>query len=462
MKTSFTYKLFFAILITVVFAVVLVSTATRISFTHGFLGYVNDLAVEHMEMVRARAEQIYSEHGNWDFIRKDEHVWFYLLRSTAEQKAHEEHMPNSSIPASDLTGAFLRMGLIDAQHQWVAGYRNINDSMLKRPIQVNGQTVGWIVLASFQSVTGTGNERFQQDQNRTILLASLIAVVLAGLIAYWLARALLAPMKNVTHATHQLAAGHYETRVSVSSRDEIRQLASDFNHLARTLQRNEHVRRNFMAEISHELRTPLAILRGEIDAMSDGIREITPKALASLQAEVAMLSQLVDDLYDLSLSDAGALTYRFQQLDLCPILGLCIDSAQARLSSQEVRLRVHMPECAILINGDEARLQQLFHNLLENSLRYTHQGGSIEITARIAANHITIDWQDSDPGVSDALLPHLFERFFRGVNTSWPGNRGAGLGLAICRNIVEAHGGTVDAKHSPLGGLWIAITFPSL
>lgn len=460
MKIGITRKLFLAVLATVIFAVMVVGMATRWSFTRGFLGYLNELAVERMEFVTARVGQAYAQQGNWDFMRDKPDAWFGLLRPVVGQELAAGALPGSHLPTSDLTGAFLRLGLVDAQQQWVAGYREIDNSMQRRPVMVNGQTVGWVALASFQSVTDTGNLRFQEDQFRAVLLASVIAVALAALIALWLARTLLAPVRRVAEATHHLAAGRYETRVTVASRDEVGQLATDFNHLAQTLQRNENMRRDFMADVSHELRTPLTVLRGELEAIEDGVRAVTPAALHSLQSEVATLSQLVDDLYELSLSDAGALAYRLHELDLRTASTLAVDSMRLRFAQQDVRIELHLPERALSVNADEARLQQLFHNLLENSLRYTDSGGLLRIGVQETADWLQIDFQDSAPGVAAEMLPRLFERFFRSEGSRNRATGGAGLGLAICRNIAEAHGGTIEALAAPLGGLWIAIRLP--
>jgi two-component system, OmpR family, sensor histidine kinase BaeS len=460
MNIGITRKLFLAVLATVIFAVMIVGVATRWSFNRGFLGYLNELAVERMEFVTARVGQAYAEHGNWDFMRDQPEVWFGLLRPVVGQELTTDALPGSNFPTSDLTGAFLRLGLVDAQQQWVAGYREIDVSMQRRPVMVNGNTVGWVILASFQSVTDAGNLRFQENQFRAILLASLIAVALAALIALWLARTLLAPVRRVAEATHHLAAGRYETRVNVASHDEVGQLAADFNHLAQTLQRNESVRRDFMADVSHELRTPLAVLRGELEAIEDGVRAVTPTALHSLQNEVATLSQLVDDLYELSLSDAGALAYRLHELDLGELLTLAVDSMRIRFAQQELRIELQLPSRALLVNADEARLRQLFHNVLENSLRYTDSGGQLRIGVQETTDWLQVDFQDSAPGVAAEMLPRLFERFFRSEGSRSRSTGGAGIGLAICRNIAEAHGGTIEALASPFGGLWIAVRLP--
>jgi len=460
MKIGITRKLFLAVLATVIFAVMVVGVATGWSFNRGFLGYLNELAVERMEFVTARVSQAYAQQGNWDFMRDKPDAWFGLLRPVVGQELTTDTPLGSKLPTSDLTGAFLRLGVVDAQQQWVAGYREIDMSMQRRPVMVNGDTVGWVILASFQSVTDTGNLRFQENQFRAVLLACVIAVALSALIALWLARTLLAPVRRVADATHHLAAGRYETRVTVDSHDEVGQLAADFNHLAQTLQRNESVRRDFMADVSHELRTPLAVLRGELEAIEDGVRAVTSTTLHSLQSEVTTLSQLVDDLYELSLSDAGALAYRLHELDLSGLLASVVDSMRMRFAQQDLRIELHLPGRALPVNADQARLQQLFHNVLENSLRYTDSGGQLRVTVLETADWFQIDFQDSAPGVAVEMLPRLFERFFRSEGSRSRSTGGAGLGLAICRNIAEAHGGTIAALASPLGGLWIAVRLP--
>jgi len=268
------------------------------------------------------------------------------------------------------------------------------------------------------------------------------------------ARRLLAPVRRVAAATHRLAAGDYGERVAVDSRDEVGQLARDFNRLAHTLERNEQMRRAFMADVSHELRTPLSVLRGELEALEDG------ESLHSLQTEVAMLGQLVDDLYELSLADVGALTYRKSALDVAEQLRIAVAMFRERLAERRIDLELQLPERPLPVFADAGRLQQLFGNLLENSLRYTHAGGRLRIVAQEAAEAVSIDFLDSAPGVDERHLPRLFERFYRGEASRSRTSGGAGLGLAICLSIVEAHGGSLSARPSPLGGLWLNIALP--
>jgi two-component system, OmpR family, sensor histidine kinase BaeS len=248
--------------------------------------------------------------------------------------------------------------------------------------------------------------------------------------------------------------------VPVTSGDELGRLASDFNALALTLEKNEQARRSWLADISHELRTPLAILRGEIEALEDGLRQPTPEAIRSLHGEVMRLGRLVDDLQQLALSDLGALTYRKEELDLVPLLAAVIDSYRPELVRNGLQLHVELPRLPVTVFADGERLRQLFANLLDNALKYTDGDGQVEVRLAEEGGQAKIDICDSAPTVAAQELERLFERFYRVEGSRNRASGGAGLGLAICRNIVEAHDGSISARESSLGGLWLEISLP--
>jgi two-component system sensor histidine kinase BaeS len=460
MKISITTKLFLAVLATAVLAVVAMGAASRWNFERGFVGYLNEQGVERLDAVLPNAIAAYRQHGSWDFLREGPGPWFEIMRPAPSASGERFEPGRTPPPVSDLTGAMLRIGLLDTDRRVIAGFREVRRGSAERAVVVDGKTVGWVVMAPFQNVSEAGDQRFQQNQARASWVIGGLCVLLAAGIAWWIARVLLAPVKRVAGATHRLAAGDYESRVAVSSNDEVGQLARDFNSLAHTLQRNEQMRREFMADVSHELRTPLGVLHGELEAMEDGVRRLDAQAVRSLQHEVGMLNQLVTDLYDLSLADVGALTYRKTDADLRELLEPGIDAFRERLAAAGLRLELALPAQPLMVFADERRLQQLFSNLVLNSCRYTDAGGVLRIAAREEGGVIAIDLMDSAPGVDAALLPRLFERFFRGEGSRNRASGGAGLGLSICRSIVEAHGGTIEAKASPLGGVWVAVRLP--
>jgi two-component system sensor histidine kinase BaeS len=311
-----------------------------------------------------------------------------------------------------------------------------------------------------QPAPAAAPRRFQHAQNRATLATAALALVLAALIAWWVAGELIAPVRRVAQATHRLAAGHHDVRVLEQGHDEIGQLARDFNHLAHTLERNEALRRELVADVSHELRTPLAVLRGELEALEDGIRPLDQAAVASLQGEVGRLGALVDDLFELALSDAGALSYRMAPLDLGALLQRAVETHRPRMEAAGLALELSVPQVPLPLQGDEARLLQLMDNLLENSRRYTDALGRVRVDVQPRPEAVVLNVHDSAPGLPAALLPRLFERFFRAEGSRNRDTGGAGLGLAICRNIVLAHGGQIEAQASGLGGVWIQVTLP--
>jgi two-component system sensor histidine kinase BaeS len=458
MKLSISTKLFVAVLAGVLLVILSMGLATSWSFGRGFLGYINEQALERMTTVVPRLANAYQREGNWDFLRNRPDRWFEVMRPDPG----EERVTNDlrTPLASDLTGALFRIALLDKDKKRVTGYTKIADDALALPIIVAGETVGWLAVTPFQSVTEAGGERFQQYQVRTSLVMGLFSLLLAMLIAWWIARTLLEPVKRVAAATHRLASGDYSSRVVVASSDEVGQLARDFNQLAYTLERNEKMRREFMADVSHELRTPLSVLRGELEAIEDGVRTLDQHSMKSLQGEVFMLSKLVDDLYELSLADVGALTYRKSPCMLNHVLETSLAMYQERINARHLHLDLVLTRQPVEVLADANRLQQLFSNLLENAVRYTDVNGTLRISIGVDRDTVRVDILDSGPGVSASQLPRLFERFYRGEASRNREHGGAGLGLAICRSIAHAHDGSLEAAHSPLGGLWLTLCLP--
>ncbi len=458
MKLSLTTRLFAAVLSTAMAVALAMGVATHVNLNRDFLGYLNEQAVNRLELAQVSVTAGYRENGrSWDFLREKPELWGRLLRP----RVPEADAPAVKTSPAELTGATRRFTLLDAERQRIAGFTQPSPDAVERPIMVDGLTVGWVVLTPFESVSSGAEKRFADAQKRSAWAVGGAAVLLAAGVAFWVSRRLLRPVRRVAAASHRLAAGAYDTRVPVSgSHDEIGQLSQDFNHLALTLQRNEAMRREFMADVSHELRTPLGVLHGELEALEDGVRRLDGQALRSLQGEVATLHKLVDDLYELSLADVGALSYRKVDLDLRELIGATAGAFRERIQGSGLALQLALPEQPLPAFGDERRLRQLFSNLLENSCRYTDAGGTLRITARREGTRAVIDVQDSAPGVLPEQLPRLFERFFRAEGSRSRRSGGAGLGLSICQRIVEAHDGRIEARPAPLGGLWMRVELP--
>jgi two-component system sensor histidine kinase BaeS len=286
-------------------------------------------------------------------------------------------------------------------------------------------------------------------------LGMLAAALLLGAgLSQWLS----GRIHGLAAATASLIQGNYDVRLRPAGNDELARLASDFNILAETLAAARQARKQWIADIAHELRTPLSILRGEIEALQDGVRPLTQAAVTSLANEAARLARLVEDLHTLSLSDLGALSYHKEPVDLAEIAAETIQAQRRVAQEKGLRLELHLEEGAMIV-GDADRLSQVFGNLLQNSLRYTDPCGAISVSIH-HDDSVRVVWEDSAPGVPDEDLVRLTERLYRVEGSRNRASGGSGLGLAIARAIVEAHGGTLAANASPLGGLRIELKFP--
>ncbi|HDT6531579.1 two-component system sensor histidine kinase BaeS [Raoultella ornithinolytica] len=492
-RPGITGKLFLAILATCIVLLISMHWAVRISFERGFIDYIKRGNEQRLTMLGDALSEQYALHGNWKFLRNNDRFIFQLLKSfdrdnddrfPGGRKTNAGGTPDGRLdigppdtdgpppdgpppdgprgPGPDMPphGWRTLFWVVDQKGRVLVGPRErVPEDGSRRNIVVNGVSVGAVIASPVERLTRNTDINFDRQQKRTSWLIVALSTILAALATFPLARGLLAPVKRLVEGTHRLAAGDFTTRVAVSSSDELGRLAQDFNQLASTLERNQQMRRDLMADISHELRTPLAVLRGELEAIQDGVRKFTPDSVTSLQAEVATLTKLVDDLHQLSMSDEGALAYQKTFVDIITLLEVAAGAFRERFASRGLTIAVSLPENATVF-GDGDRLMQLFNNLLENSLRYTDSGGRLLISASQTGRRIILDFADSGPGVSDQQLERLCERFYRAEGSRNRASGGSGLGLAICVNIVAAHGGTLRADHSPFGGVSIKVELP--
>lgn len=362
----------------------------------------------------------------------------------------------------DLLNFQTRVLLLTTDGKLVIGNPAVPRDSPSVAVKSRGQIVGQLLLAPLPELQSDADLSFARSQTRHTLIAAAIVLTCSLLLAWLLARWLLNPIRALSAGSQRLAAGDYRSRIEVQRGDEFGVLAEDFNRLADALERNQQARRDWGADIAHELRTPLSILRGEIQALQDGVRPVSADALASLQSECDRLTALVNDLYQLALSDAGALEYRFVDIDLGAVIMEAADEHRRTLLDAGLTLTIESLPTNMRVRADERRLSQLLGNLLVNARRYTDAPGTIRIRVARDGKDWKLCIEDSPPGVPTNLLPKLFDRLFRVETSRSRAAGGAGLGLAICRNIVEAHGGHIEAGASAIGGLAITVSLPAI
>jgi two-component system sensor histidine kinase BaeS len=473
MKISLTYRLFLSILSATSLAILFLFLIMQWSLNRGFYQYLGKMEQATLEQVVNNLERVYSERKSWDFLKNTPPQRnlvggkTFLEREAVRPRIDEPGMNEygghpPAAPPFDAGHTGGPLIILNAERKAVLGSNQKDEQVNFRPIIVHGETVGYAGLLSPKHFLHPVQLHFLSQQTLSLAFSAAGMVLVVVFISLPLARRVIKPIRAMAQATHDISSGKYTTRISMTSSDELGQLARDFNNMALTLEKHEKDRRQWVADISHELRTPIAVLRGEIEALLDGIRSVTPETVLSLHAEVMRLNRLVEDLYQLSLSDIGALTYRREILDLVEVLRDSMESHQAKLLRKGINVTANISESAeVMVFADRERLNQLFMNLFENSMRYTDAGGSLAVSLSSSKDQITLEFQDSAPGVPGNELDRLFERLYRVEGSRSRTTGGAGLGLAICKNIVEAHEGTIAAHQSPLGGLLIRITFPS-
>ncbi|MEH6568631.1 MAG: ATP-binding protein [Halioglobus sp.] len=478
--TGIKLKLILAFLSTTTISLVAMAAFTLWSLDRGFKDYVSAQEQTALDPLHAKLTQYYAQTESWEALEGNGRLWRQLHRENLTEHMAQENgnrdnrRPprrgeppgrSSSPPPPDRKPGGLpsRIFLWDKNNNLVIGPpadKEIGQGNLQA-IEVSGKIVGFLGLVPRVELENRVEIGFIEQQSYRLLMISLGAISLCLLIAIPLARQLIRPVNSLLAATRELTGGDLSARSEIYSQDELGQLTRDFNILAETLASNERDRKQWVSDISHELRTPLAVIRGQTEAMLDGIREPNNKELRLLNSKVLHLGSLIDDLYELSLSDQGTLNYRKEQIYILSSVEESLEQFSHKFTAQGISLTPNIAALkGISIFADPDRLQQLWSNLMSNTLRYTDSPGDLSIAATRTAGKVTLTFSDSFPGVDNKDIPQLFKRLFRVEKSRDRASGGAGLGLSICKNIVHAHGGTIEAQPSALGGLAIAITLP--
>ena len=261
------------------------------------------------------------------------------------------------------------LALLDAQEESVLRRPISMAESLRIPIEVEGELVGWLLARSQNKLSEGFDLQFVEQQRETMLLAGLLVLLLSALLAFPIARHLVRPIRELAEGTARLADGEFGREIRVKRRDELGQLARDFNELSRSLAANQDSRQRWFAAISHELRTPLAILRGEIEALLDGVRPLDMAGIQSLAEETQQLTRLVEDLYALSSADIGTLQYRKESVDMGELVAATLKQHLDSFNLAQLAVDWQAPTGVLLTWGDPARLRQLLDNRLVNSIR---------------------------------------------------------------------------------------------
>ncbi|MDP1664057.1 MAG: ATP-binding protein [Methylobacter sp.] len=478
MHKSIRVKLFLTFLLTTLLVVAGMYLFMGWSLDRGFNELIETRQRERVSNLIDGLADYYADAGSWEPLAGNKQQWIQLLLQS-DNRRHRHPAPwmkkalteplnrwppdieSEALSNRRFKPLEMRVMLLAADKSIIFGQPEALSQLTLQAIRHEDRVVGFLGLLPGKPDNQLGELRFMERQAKEFAWIALLMITLSAVLALLLAYILGRPIKRITAAAKALAVGRYDIRLPVESGDELGQLARDFNEMAAALEQSEQARRRWVADISHELRTPLSVLRGELEALQDGIRPMNRAAIDSLFGDVMRLNRLTEDLYQLALSDQGALTYRKALIDPVAVLKGDLAALMPEFDSKQLSIQlINKTQGTVSLYADPDRLSQLFRNVLKNSANYTDSGGRLEITVAKKADTLFIDMADSAPGVSGEEREKLFDRFYRVEHSRSRNHGGAGLGLAICRNIVAAHNGIIKAQASSLGGLAIHIELP--
>ncbi len=364
--------------------------------------------------------------------------------------------------ATDITPEQVRLGrdgtLELSRSTAVNGERRLQRLMLSGvPLSATtGTRLGYLFVLPSRTPAPSGARVIVNGIQRTTWLAVLVASLVSAVAAWWLAFPIVAQVQRLTRAARAVSANALDTRVTISSADELGALEGSFNHMAESLAQTEQAKRQMISDLAHELRTPLTNVIGLLEAMRDGMRAPDAATLQSTQEEALLLKRLIDELQELSLVDAGALRFDCVDIDIRDIVQRTADAFQGAALTP----RVVVPDSPVIANVDAQRLAQVLRNVLQNAVTHTPVAGAVTIALAVSDDMAMIIVTDTGRGIPPDQLPHIFERFYRVDPSRDRATGGMGLGLALAKRMVERMAGTIRAESDEGRGTRITIALP--
>lgn len=475
------------------------------SLSRGMVEYVNQKELEALQPLQNSLIEIYQETHSWHFMQDNGRRFDRLLRQSlrdteffvphrpprfSERERFNERprraepgfqAPNAeSLPPrsrGDLTAQYqsndLKNGprqpkvsyaLLNADKQLVVGHFPQDRSFSYSSLILEGELIGYFAVSKRNNMLQGYELAFVEQQQHYLLYLAIIMLIVIVVVTIPLAKHFIEPIEKLASGIHALAKGNYANRLSVKRRDEFAQLARDYNELAIALAESEGARKRWLANTSHELRTPVAVLKGELEAMIDGVRPLNMSQIESAHQEVQHLQRLIEDLHALTSADVGGMHYRKSPINMTEYLDEQAVKLGNYLASAQLALSYQGDDKTYAIYGDYTRLSQLFENLANNSIKYAQGATQVNLTWRYDKENrqIHLCFEDDGEGVETQHLAHLFEHLYRVESSRNRTTGGSGLGLSICAHIVNAHQGSIHAEKSVLGGLALHIYLPTV
>ncbi len=454
---SLLVRLVAAFAVVILIAVAIIFVIVNQTTTTEFQSYMFRGGMTQTDEITRQLAAYYSARGSWQGVER------YLALGAdgmmgGNPRGRAGQLPlNVSFDLADANGVvvFARDSLLIGKKMTAAQSAN------GVAIQVGGQMVGTLI----EPPGASGFDAQQQDYLLRVNLSLLLAGVVAGGIALVLGALLFsqitAPLNALASASRKIAAGDLTARIASPRDDEVGQVGRAFNAMADSLAQSETARRNMIADIAHELRNPLGIVQGQLEGMIDGVFPMSSEQIASMYDETILLTRLVDDLRDLALADAGQLQITRTRADLGALIEKTVGAFAAQATEKNITLNTTLADVP-WVKMDAQRIAQVLRNLISNALRHTLDGGAVTVDCAFgaSADQVIVRVRDTGTGIAADEMPHVFERFWRGDKSRSRVGGGAGLGLAIAKQLIAAHGGVIGVESQAGQGALFWFTLP--
>jgi len=484
---KFKYKFFILFALNSFLIIVLMGVALYLFLYRNFDEYINKVELNKLNHFVSALKKVYQNDKGWDSLYLNNDKWESIIvltlgkdrnKASNDSSLIDSYFNNKKIPVDKIIFQkdgnvwFLppdpmklgeRLFLLDENKNYIAGNLPKKERRSLKEIYINNKIIGYIGLniPKLPSDKHPLSIEYAKTQiNAIYFILSGIFIVIV-ILSYLFSRHLIKPIEQLKKSIKAIKSYQFDFKINTKSKDELGQLAEDFNNMAQTIKNYEKIRKQWISDISHELRTPVTIIRGKIEAAVDGIRDINLETMLSLKSDIIKFGKLIDDLHMLSLADSQNLYINKTQLNPLDPLIETIESFKHLLLKNQIEHDIYLKDIeSVIIEGDRLHLIRLFSNLIENSIKYTDFGGKIRIKAICKDTWVIIYIEDSKPGVPNESLSQLFDRLYR-VDKSRSRKKGSsGLGLSICKEIISIHNGIITSDHSQLGGLKITIQLP--
>lgn len=477
MIKSIKLKLWLTLFVTLVFSLGALLTLTYLSVKQRFLEYATEQILERLAPLEQGVIEVYVSSQNtlepfiinpsrWSRLR-DTSYRQYLQdqnrRTLSEQQlkdwSERESLENKLQP--DLRSFVQHLVLMDHNKELVSGRTKDGAKYILRELRHQNKVIAHIGYVKPNAFMRSVDQLFVDQQIRSFGILSIAMVFAALVVTLFVSRWLVVPLSLLARSAKQVSMGDFSVRVGFKADDELGKLCQNFDDMTVSLEKNEMTRKQWVADISHEMRTPLSVLKAQLEAMEDGIRSPTAENLGLLKRNVDSLSFIINDLYELSLTDLGELSLHKDSFSLNEVLLEVLNEFDAKLKQKSFTICRNIDTGQnIEIYADKNRIKQIVSNLLENCCRYTDDGGKVSVSLLVSGEFCIIEIEDSAPGLDQASMDRIFDRLYRVETSRNRKTGGSGLGLSICKGITEAHRGTIIATNSSLGGVKQTITLP--